>query len=85
MSYGSILLVAILTITGVLLVITLRRMNRTQSGHDKHNSDEEQRLLIKSIGDGQRSIASALFSIQSELAGIRNRITDIESRLKDSK
>lgn len=86
MSYGStILLVAILAIMGILLVVAIRGITWAQNARDELNTEEEQRLVIKSIGDGQRSIAAALISIQSELADIRNRITDIESRLKDPK
>ena len=86
MSYGStILLVAILVIMGILLVVAIRGITWAQNARDELDTEEEQRLVIKSIGDGQRSIAAALISIQSELADIRNRITAIESRLKEPK
>lgn len=86
MSYGStILLVAILVILGIVLVVAIRGITWAQNARDELNTEEEQRLMIKSIGDGQRSIAAALISIQSELADIRNRISAIENHIKDGK
>lgn len=86
MNYGStILLVAILVIMVILLVAAIRGITWAQNARDELNTEEEQRLVIKSIGDGQRSIAAALISIQSDLADIRNRITAIENRMKEPK
>ena len=86
MSYGgTILLVVILVIMVALLLLGIRGISWAQNAKKELEEDEEQRLVLKSIGDGQRSIASALISIQSEIADIRNRITAIESATKDSK
>jgi Tfp pilus assembly protein PilO len=86
MSYGgTILLVVILTIMVALLLLGIRGISWAQNAKKEAEDEEEQRLILKSIGDGQRSIASALISIQSEIADIRNRIAAIESTMKDNK
>jgi Tfp pilus assembly protein PilO len=86
MSYGgTVLLVVILVIMVALLLLGIRGISWAQNAKKELEEDEEQRLVLKSIGDGQRSIAAALISIQSELADIRNRIAAIESASKDSK
>lgn len=86
MSYGAtILLVVILIILVALLLLGIRGISWAQNAKKQIEEEEDQRLVLKSIGDGQRSIASALISIQSELADIRNRIAAIESATKDAK
>ena len=86
MSYGgTFLLVTILVIMVAILLLAIRGITWAQNAKKEMEEEEEQRLFLKSIGDGQRSIASALISIQSELAEIRNRITAIESGMKDGK
>ena len=80
---GTILLVVILVIMVALLLLGLRGITWAQSARKELQAEEEQRLVLKSIGDGQRSIAAALISIQSELADIRNRIAAIESNTRD--
>lgn len=86
MSYGgTILLVTILVVMVALLLLAIRGISWAQNARKEVDTQEEQRLVLKSIGDGQRSIASALISIQSELADIRNRITAIENATKDGK
>lgn len=86
MSYGgTILLVVILVILVALLLLGIRGISWAQNAKKELEEEEEQRLVLKSIGDGQRSIAAALISIQSELADIRNRIAAIESAAKDGK
>lgn len=86
MSYGgTILLVVILVIMVALLLLGIRGISWAQNAKKELEEDEEQRLVLKSIGDGQRSIAAALISIQSELADIRNRIAAIESATRDTK
>lgn len=82
---GTILLVVILVIMVALLLLGIRGISWAQNAKKEMEEEEEQRLVLKSIGDGQRSIAAALISIQSELADIRNRIATIESASKDSK
>lgn len=82
---GTILLVVILVIMVALLLLGIRGISWAQNARKELEEEEEQRLVLKSIGDGQRSIAAALISIQSELADIRNRIAAIESASKDSK
>lgn len=82
---GTILLVVILVIMIALLLLGIRGISWAQNAKKELEEEEEQRLVLKSIGDGQRSIAAALISIQSELADIRNRIATIESASKDSK
>jgi Tfp pilus assembly protein PilO len=82
---GTILLVVILVIMVALLLLGIRGISWAQNAKKELEEEEEQRLVLKSIGDGQRSIAAALISIQSELADIRNRIAKIESASKDSK
>lgn len=82
---GTILLVVILVIMVALLLLGIRGISWAQNAKKELEEEEEQRLVLKSIGDGQRSIAAALISIQSELADIRNRIAAIESVSKDSK
>jgi Tfp pilus assembly protein PilO len=82
---GTILLVVILVIMVALLLLGIRGISWAQNAKKELEEEEEQRLVLKSIGDGQRSIAAALISIQSELADIRNRIATIESASKDSK
>jgi Tfp pilus assembly protein PilO len=82
---GTILLVVILVIMVALLLLGIRGISWAQNAKKELEEEEEQRLVLKSIGDGQRSIAAALISIQSELADIRNRIAAIESISKDSK
>jgi Tfp pilus assembly protein PilO len=84
MSYGgTILLVTILVIMVALLFLAIRGISWAQNAKKEQEEEEERRLVLKSIGDGQRSIASALISIQSDLADIRNRIAAIESERKD--
>lgn len=84
MSYGAtILLVVILVIMVALLLLGIRGISWAQNAKKELEEEEEQRLVLKSIGDGQRSIAAALISIQSEIADIRNRIAAIESATKD--
>lgn len=84
MSYGAtILLVVILVIMVALLLLGIRGISWAQNAKKELEEEEEQRLVLKSIGDGQRSIAAALISIQSEIADIRNRIATIESAAKD--
>ena len=86
MNYGgTFLLVVILVIMVALLFLGIRGISWAQNAKKELEEEEEQRLVLKSIGDGQRSIAAALISIQSELADIRNRITAIESASKDRK
>ena len=86
MSYGgTFLLVTILVIMVAILLLAIRGITWAQNAKKEMDEEEEQRLFLKSIGDGQRSIASALISIQSELAEIRNRITAIERGMKDGK
>ncbi|MBX9458365.1 MAG: hypothetical protein KL863_21315 [Rhizobium sp.] len=82
---GTILLVVILVIMVALLLLGIRGISWAQNARKELEEEEEQRLVLKSIGDGQRSIAAALISIQSELADVRNRIAAIESALKDTK
>lgn len=82
---GTILLVVILVIMVALLLLGIRGISWAQNAKKELEEEEEQRLVLKSIGDGQRSIAAALISIQSELADIRNRIAAIESASKDGK
>lgn len=82
---GTILLVVILVIMVALLLLGIRGISWAQNAKKELEEEEEQRLVLKSIGDGQRSIAAALISIQSELADIRNRIATIESASRDSK
>ena len=82
---GTILLVVILVIMVALLLLGIRGISWAQNAKKELEEEEEQRLVLKSIGDGQRSIAAALISIQSELADIRNRIAAIESISKDGK
>jgi hypothetical protein len=67
------------------LLLGIRGISWAQNAKKELEEEEEQRLVLKSIGDGQRSIAAALISIQSELADIRNRIATIESASKDGK
>ena len=84
MSYGAtILLVVILVIMVALLLLGIRGISWAQNAKKELEEEEEQRLVLKSIGDGQRSIAAALISIQSEIADIRNRIAAIEAATKD--
>lgn len=84
MSYGTtILLVVILVIMVALLLLGIRGISWAQNARKELEEEEEQRLVLKSIGDGQRSIAAALISIQSEIADIRNRIAAIESAAKE--
>jgi Tfp pilus assembly protein PilO len=86
MNYGgTFLLVVILVIMVALLLLGIRGISWAQNAKKELEEEEEQRLVLKSIGDGQRSIAAALISIQSELADIRNRIATIESAAKDRK
>lgn len=86
MNYGgTFLLVVILVIMVALLLLGIRGISWAQNAKKELEEEEEQRLVLKSIGDGQRSIAAALISIQSELADIRNRIAAIESAGKDNK
>jgi Tfp pilus assembly protein PilO len=86
MNYGgTFLLVVILVIMVALLLLGIRGISWAQNAKKELEEEEEQRLVLKSIGDGQRSIAAALISIQSELADIRNRIAAIESTSKDKK
>ena len=80
---GTILLVVILVVMVALLLLGIRGISWAQNAKKELEEEEEQRLVLKSIGDGQRSIAAALISIQSELADIRNRIATIESASKD--
>lgn len=82
---GTILLVVILVIMIALLLLGIRGISWAQNAKKELEEEEQQRLVLKSIGDGQRSIAAALISIQSELADVRNRIAAIESALKDNK
>lgn len=85
MNYGgTILLVTILVIMVAILFLAMRGISWGQNA-SKELEQEEERLFLKSISDGQRSIASALISIQADLADIRNRISAIENNLKDGK
>lgn len=84
MSYGgTILLVTILVVMVALLLLAIRGISWAQNAKKELEEEEERRLVLKSIGDGQRSIASALISIQSDLADIRNRIAAMEGERKD--
>lgn len=76
---GTVLLIVILAIMVAILFLAIRGINWAQNAKKERDVEEEQRLLLKSIGDGQRSIASALISIQSDMADIRNRIETIEN------
>ena len=82
---GTILLVVILVIMVALLLLGIRGISWAQNARKELEEEEEQRLVLKSIGDGQRSIAAALISVQSDLADIRNRIATLERTGKDSK
>jgi Tfp pilus assembly protein PilO len=79
---GTILLVTILVIMIALVLLGIRGISWAQNAKKELNEEEERRLVLKSIGDGQRAIASALISIQSDLADIRNRIAAIETERK---
>lgn len=83
MNYGgTILLVTILIVMIALLVLAIRGIGSGRRVRLQLEKDEEERLFLKSIGDGQRSIASSLISIQADLADIKNRIVLIESNIK---
>jgi hypothetical protein len=82
---GIILLVTILIIMIAILFLAVRGINWAKNAKKELEAEEEERLFLKSIGDGQRSIASALISIQADLADIRNRIAAIEAGAKDGK
>ena len=86
MSYGgTFLLVVILVILVSLLFLGIRGISWAQNAKREIEEQEEERLVLKSIGDGQRSIVSALISIQADMAEIRNRVAAIESSMKDRK
>ena len=81
MNYGgTILLVTILVIMVAILFLAMRGISWAQNAKKELEQEEEERLFLKSIGDGQRSIASSLISIQADLADIRNRISAIEAK-----
>ncbi|MCB1447485.1 MAG: hypothetical protein KDJ87_17265 [Rhizobiaceae bacterium] len=82
---GTFLLIVILVIMVAVLFLAVRGISWAQNAKQELEEEERQRLLLKSIGDGQRSIASALISIQSDLADIRNRIAALENGMKDGK
>ena len=82
---GTFLLIVILVIMVAVLFLAVRGISWAQNANQELEEEERQRLLLKSIGDGQRSIASALISIQSDLADIRNRIAALENGMKDGK
>jgi len=82
---GTILLVTILVIMVALLLLGIRGISWAQNAKKELNEEEERRLVLKSIGDGQRAIAAALISIQSDLADIKNRIAAIEADKKSGK
>ena len=85
MNYGgTILLVTILVIMVAILFLAMRGISWGQNA-SKELEQEEERLFLKSISDGQRSIASTLISIQADLADIKNRIAVIEAGAKDGK
>lgn len=86
MGYGGTFpLIVILVIMVAVLFLAVRGISWAQNAKQELEEEERQRLLLKSIGDGQRSIASALISIQSDLADIRNRIAALENGMKDGK
>ena len=82
---GTILLVVILVIMVALLLLGIRGISWAQNAKKELEEEEERRLVLKSIGDGQRAIAAALISIQSDLADIKNRISAIETKAGDRK
>lgn len=86
MSYGgTVLLVVILLILVSLLFLGIRGISWAQNARKEIEEQEDERLVLKSIGDGQRSIVSALISIQADIAEIRTRVAAIENSMKDGK
>lgn len=82
---GTILLVTLLVIMVAVLLLGIRGVGWAQNARKAEEEEEQRRLVLKSIGDGQRSIAATLISIQSDLADIKNRISAIESDRKIDK
>ena len=82
---GTILLVTLLVIMVAVLLLGIRGVGWAQNARKAQEEEEQRRLVLKSIGDGQRAIAAALISIQSDLADIKNRIAAIEAEKKSGK